>query len=454
MTTTLARRNGALCVLALMLLMPQGQMLANPLGVSGLVSYWRADGHATDSADSNPGTLEGGATYVLGRYGKAFGFDGSGDYVEIGMPANLQMTNEFTLATWLYPTGSPSEAIIINKENEYEVARTSTGEIKWAIRNTSPGWTWRSTGVIAPTNQWTHIAITYDGSAIRTYENGTLAHTLAGSGALTPVANSALRLGARGGTGPATYFFPGRLDEVAICDRALSDNDVRQLLAPGAVSHWRADGDAHDWAGANDGTLNGDATFATGKYGQAFAFDGSGDYVNCGDHISLEMTNEMTVGAWIYPTGPGSSGGIIVNREGEYEIARNSNGTIAWAFKNTNPGWAWINTGFVAPLNTWTHVAVVYDQGVIDTYGNGVLQHTYNGAGSLGDSGVWDEFWIGGRHDVNQFFDGLIDEVRVFNRALGPGEIPSLLTVPEPASLSLLGLGALALARRRRTLGN
>src|SRR5437870_9325166 len=47
-----------------------------------------------------------------------------------------------------------------------------------------------------------------------------------------------------------------------------------------------------------------------------------------------------------------------VVKEGEYVLARYPNGTIQWGFANTSPGWQFIDTGYVAPLNQWTHIAV------------------------------------------------------------------------------------------------
>ncbi len=142
------------------------------------------------------------------------------------------------------------------------------------------------------------------------------------------------------------------------------------------------------------------------------------------------MTNACTLSAWIYPTGVGSLapyGGIIVNKEGEYELARFTDGTIQWAFANTNPGWNWINTGYVAPLNQWTHVAVTYDSGLVKTYINGVLTHTYAGSGAIGDvDGSQNDFRVGGRQVTSHNFQGRIDEVRVYNRALTASEVPTL----------------------------
>src|SRR3989449_8244456 len=113
----------------------------------------------------------------------------------------------------------------------------------------------------------------------------------------------------------------------------------------------------------------------------ALRFDGLNDFVNVGVRPTLDAGTQITIEAWIRPTGAG----IIVNREGEYEVARFADGTINWAFANASPGWFWINTGYVAPLNQWTHIAVVYDNGDVSTYANGELVHFFDGFGAIGD---------------------------------------------------------------------
>ena len=190
---------------------------------------------------------------------------------------------------------------------------------------------------------------------------------------------------------------------------------------------------AADSAGnGHSGTLTSGAAWTTGQTGSSVNLDGVNDYVQVGAQSSFVMSSAASFSSWIYPTGPGSDptyGGIIVNREGEYEIARTPNGTIQWAFANTTPGWNWTNTGAVAPLNQWSHLAVTYDNGTIKTYLNGNLAHTYNGAGSIGDAiPSQNDFRIGGRQASAQYFQGRIDEVRIYNRALTGSEVSSLLS--------------------------
>ena len=68
----------------------------------------------------------------------------------------------------------------------------------------------------------------------------------------------------------------------------------------GLVSWWGGDNNALDIIGTNNGALHGDATYAAGKVGQAFSFDGSGDYVSIPDQPSLNPTAAITVDAWIF----------------------------------------------------------------------------------------------------------------------------------------------------------
>ncbi|MEN3326473.1 MAG: hypothetical protein V7638_1280, partial [Acidobacteriota bacterium] len=396
---------------------------------------------ADASGNNNPGTLSAGATWTTGQSGAATNLDGVDDYVQVGAQSSLALTNAGTLSAWIYPTGAGSLAtfggIIINKEGEYELARFQDGTIQCAFANTNPGWGWINTGYVAPLNQWTHVAVTYDNGVVKTYINGTLFHTYSGSGAIGDFYTSQndFRIGGRQFQ---SHNFQGRIDEVRVYNRALSASEVTSLQpapASGLKGNWKFDENSGtttaDSSGNNNtGTLTSGATWTTGQSGAATNLDGVNDYVQVGAQSSLALASAGTLSAWIYPTGAGSLatyGGIIINKEGEYEVARFQDGTIQWAFANTNPGWTWINTGYVAPLNQWTHVAVTYDSGVVKTYINGTLFHTYSGSGAIGDvDSSQNDFRIGGRQSTSHNFQGRIDEVRVYNRALSATEVTTL----------------------------
>ena len=168
-----------------------------------------------------------------------------------------------------------------------------------------------------------------------------------------------------------------------------------------------------------------DAPVAVNDY-SGLDFDGIDDYVAIADSASLTMTNTMTMEAWIKADASANVNRMIINKEGEYEVALFSDGTINWAFANTDPGWTWHNTGYVVADGEWTHIAVAYDNGAVSTYVNGTLVDLYNGSGSIGDAHVGlDELRIGGRSNApaDKYFDGQIDEVRIWNTVRTQGQI-------------------------------
>ncbi|OGX87431.1 hypothetical protein BEN47_10915 [Hymenobacter lapidarius] len=151
--------------------------------------------------------------------------------------------------------------------------------------------------------------------------------------------------------------------------------------------------------------------------GSWLVFDGQDDYMRLGDQPALRMTSTLSLEAWIYPTS--NQNGIILNKEDEYEVARFSDGSIQWAFRNTVPGWSWVNTGMSAPLNQWSHIALTYNNGVVTAYLNGTQVGTpYNGVGPISYQGG--ECWIGERFYRGMPFQGAIDEVRVWNTVHPP----------------------------------
>ncbi|MCM2371762.1 LamG-like jellyroll fold domain-containing protein, partial [Aporhodopirellula aestuarii] len=162
------------------------------------------------------------------------------------------------------------------------------------------------------------------------------------------------------------------------------------------------------------------------------SFDGVDDYVDAGSDASLEFTGtSMTMEAWVNPAAyNATSGSIVLNREGEYELGISDTGTLRWGITNSDPGWAWHDTGYVIPLNTWSHLAVSYDNGVVSTYVNGTSVDVYHGSGNIGDAHPdKDNFLIGSRlnNPAGQYFNGQIDDVRLWSTARSQTEIQDYL---------------------------
>jgi hypothetical protein len=172
----------------------------------------------------------------------------------------------------------------------------------------------------------------------------------------------------------------------------------------------------------------------SGKFGSALSFDGSNDYVSVPDANSLDLTNRMTLEAWVRPTGSSAWQTIMLKENGS-ELAyamysrENTNRPSGWVRINPTTGSSTSVTGTTGlALNAWTHLATTYDGTNMRMYVNGTLVGTkartgtmYNSTGPLkfGGNAVWGEF-----------FTGQIDEVRVYNRALTQPEIQTDMNLP------------------------
>ena len=176
---------------------------------------------------------------------------------------------------------------------------------------------------------------------------------------------------------------------------------------------------------------------------QGVDFDGIEDHILIGSDTALELTTTLTMEAWINPDESANSGRMIINREGEYEVALAADNTIQWAFANTDPGWAWHNTGVAVEIGEWSHIAVTFDNGDVTTYLNGVQGDFYDGSGTIVDShATLDEFRIGGRQNnpPNQSFDGRIADVRIWDSARAGVDIAANLnTVFNRSESNLVG---------------
>ncbi|MBI5631873.1 MAG: carboxypeptidase regulatory-like domain-containing protein [Nitrospirae bacterium] len=188
----------------------------------------------------------------------------------------------------------------------------------------------------------------------------------------------------------------------------------------GMVSWWRAEDNALDFVGANDGTMMNGAVFSAGKVNKAFSFDGIDDFVQVPDSASLDIAGQITMDAWIYPT---ALGGRIVDKI----TAGGSNGYLLDTYGGVARfiiGSQGLNSATALPLNTWTHVAATYDGVMMNVYLNGSLDNSRAVSGAIPVNTL--PLRIGADSNGANPFSGLIDEVEVFNRALSADEIAAI----------------------------
>lgn len=206
---------------------------------------------------------------------------------------------------------------------------------------------------------------------------------------------------------------------------------VSALYNPaGLVGYWPMDEGsgnvAYDSSGNGDnGTWNGSTTNGTyysggivGSY--AGDFNGSNDYVNAGAPSILSPPN-FTVSLWIYP-----------ESFANYSVLVQDGNSSGWAFvflsssahlrlAGLTGGWSISGNGL--PLNTWSFVTATYSAGTGMLYQNGI-QTTSGSSGTIGVPNG--SFSVGDSYNGSESSDGLIDDVRIYSRAISPAEVMAI----------------------------
>lgn len=458
-----------------------------PTCPSDMIAYWDFDdgtgNTASDYLNNNPGTLVNNPTWTTDAVaGKALDFEK--DYRQSVNAGNSNIFNfgasDWTFSVWVKPESinSPTYNYFISKSYTDSIGPYAIGVLnegtsnKWAfLASESPYIAWginERFGNAPQVGAWQHIVVTRNGNLISHYVNGyKFPDTSIPFSLMSNTENFII--------GDLNYpgmnlSFDGKIDEVAVFSRGFSQDDVNLIYGKGVnhtgvcgaapeeisecgasgdategmVSYWKAENNANDEMNLNPGTLEGDATFAPGKVDQAFSLSGNpvdgsyvlNSYVLIGDKSSLEGFSQMTVAAWINPSSYPHYWNMIVSKgydDGSaipYDLALAPEDFYDSAGFGVWDG-IWHLTGGTTEIynDEWYFVVGTYDGANLNIYINGQLEGSLPHSGPIASNTA--NFIIGGgdwgpTYGMGYGFNGLIDEVAVFDSALSPVEVASL----------------------------
>jgi hypothetical protein len=452
-----------------------------------LVGWWKLDeitfvSAADSSASGNDGSLQNGVGFgASGVLGYAYDFDKpSLHHVNVGDVPELKITGAMTLSVWLNARSTQNSTILgkidynaNTRSYRLETDPITNNRYKLSIYSTcSDAGTFVSVPAgFVPLNEWHNITATYAPSnRMRIFVDGILIseNTTSIPAAIADCA-SPVMIGARLNSGIVVEGWDGLLDDARVYNRELTPAEIAQCcsksyiyqndaLSNGLVGHWKLDEtsgtDVIDYASSNNGTMVGGLTGADsvdGKLNKALTFDGVDDYIRMPTNDPFDSLQAGTVTAWFKATDLSADNVIFL-----YSTIGNDNSVARWQidppgdnnvlrFRWKAPNAGWNSVVGTTPIQTgrWYHAAFVSD-GASRTkiYLNGIEENTFfdliqTGDGSeedfiadIRDIGTFNHFPQIGAYSRQSgddyFFNGDIDDVRIYNRALTSEEVKNI----------------------------
>ena len=422
---------------------------------TGLAGWWTFDGAdvtantTTDKAGTNNGTRST-TTIATGKVGQSMSFNGTNSYVEAPYSANLN-PDTFTVAGWAKVTGGQG-----NYRSFVTSRKTSPGGgyiIYADASNFWQSWIYDSlgnsqtlTGPQVQIGKWVYVVTTYDGSVSKLYVNNILYATSAPF-TLNKNTTRPLRIGAGATEGAPTFFFHGLIDDFRVYNRALSATEITALYKLGQtqvassqtaapttgnalknslVGWWTMDGPdvtantTTDKAGTNNGTRTA-TTITPGKIGQAMKFNGSSSKVALS---SFATGANLTMSVWYKTSVIGGQRPIINNYglsagNGVYFGLTGAGALFSYSAGSNPTSMSGVK---LVRANTWHHGVYTTDGATSTFYVDGVIDKQIAQTRVTGTSTAF----IGYGGEAGDYWNGSLDDVRLYNRTLSATEITQL----------------------------
>ncbi|MFJ6199934.1 LamG-like jellyroll fold domain-containing protein [Micromonospora sp. NPDC092111] len=453
-------------------------MAGEPWGPEARWHLEETEGRTAVDETGNTHTLAVATTgqpWGPGRNGGGLHLDGDGDMAWAPGPV-VRTDRSFTAAAWVKLTRDDTTGTVLSQDGKTSsgfTLRYDAGARRWSFAmaraDAADGQFWPAVhSAVAPVlNEWTHLAGVYDHDQgqLRLYVNGALSGTLAHRSTWNAAGQSLIGRGRNNGW--HVEWWAGAIDEPVLTAGALSQGEIFGLLGDnleGSGGEWDFEPEPTgmstmarmDRTGNRHSITIGpgvDRTVAGyGTSGKGLGFDGTGGYASTAGPV-VRTTESFTVAAWVKLTDVGGRR-VAVSQQAtqssgfslEYSQERNR-----WAFTvphddRSMPSMDRVSTvvSTAAPqLGIWTHLTGVYDKAAsqLRLYVNGRLAgvpqtHTrpWSARGPLQIGRAW---WNGGWQAP---WKGVVDQVRVLDRAAGIDEVRALAGIaapPEPGPLRL-----------------
>ena len=425
---------------------------------NGRVADYQFNGDANDSSgNGNSGTVVG-ATLVPDRAGNpaaAYEFDGTSAYVDAGNSLGTANT-PFTVSAWMCSTNAQYQILAAKKiagawrAGQWQLGVTET-QASFSFSTQYGSVHSATVDVLVHDGVWHHVCGVLDSTGSKLFIDGVM---VASNTDIDPVGqhDSTIFIGARNDSA-SPKFFDGKLDDVRIYNRAISDAEVAVLYAqvpvvdnnPDIVAYFPFNGNARDASGhGHDGNVYG-ATLTVDRFGNnngAYAFDGAGAYIAIPDDPAFTVS-DVSVAAWVKTTDKSdhkyitSCYGPEVESEWYNLLVGSGTGLPAW---QVDPGGSFTPPKVEGAVDVadgnWHFVVGVRDTSTanLSIYVDGVLQNTAPDI-STDSLNPAHDFWIGGQKGwPSRFFNGTIDDVRIFSRVVTIEEIADLYQESDPSA--------------------
>ncbi|MCB9300549.1 MAG: T9SS type A sorting domain-containing protein [Lewinellaceae bacterium] len=411
-----------------------------------LVAHYSFDGNANDVSGYDNNAVVNGAVLTQDRFGvanSAFYFDGEQSYLRA--PNAAQLNSDYTtVCFWINVASLPAQGEVFllsfgGWQERWKISLPGHGKAVWTTNNASGISDMDAgDGNELTVGEWRHVAMVHDGANDKIYIDGALANTKAVAGAMNSTTSPfGIGYDPIGGA----LFFNGALDEVMIFNGALNDAAIANLytvqnIAPtfpaGMVANYSFSGNATDGtAYGNYGQVSG-AMLTTDRFGfgnSAYNFDGQGAKIDVPNSLQLN-SGLASISFWVKANAlPASGEGYVLSHGGwqeRWKISLPSHGKLVFTTNYEN-GISDMDAGDGNELEpgVWSHIVMVHDGAKDLIYKDGVLANMKDVVGPL--NSTVHPFGIGyDPIDNGNFFNGALDEVKLYNVALSAPEVAAL----------------------------